>query len=330
VKKTTSLPTRLIFIDGIPTTGKSTTAHLLTLQMQKAGIEATWYYEEEPGNLHPVHVYGEMDSEVFVERSLARYREFAKRAESSQGVTVLEGSFLMNSVLVLFGRDDIEGAAIKDYVRRVLSLTRRLSPTLIYLYRSNIADALNDMAGRRSPQWREWFIDWWTGGKPYVKKRGWTGFEGAVEFWSVYQSFTDEIFSECDMPKLAVETSGSDWADHLCTILRFLGIPRLEEEALPENALEKFVGTYEDPEGRIRARNGPKEISIWLERGQLFIGGLKWPRMRLIACSEACFLVEGITIELAFQEGLDGQILGFTVCGRQVDSMLGATLIKLR
>jgi hypothetical protein len=110
----------------------------------------------------------------------------------------------------------------------------------------------------------------------------------------------------------------------------YLGIPRSEEEAAPEKSLKKFVGTYEDPEGRIRARNGPKEISIWLEGGQLFLGGLKWPRMRLIARSKLRFLVEGITIDLEFQEGADGRILGFTVCGRQVDSMLGATLLKRR
>ena len=149
-----------------------------------------------------------------------------------------------------------------------------------------------------------------------------------MRFWSIYQSLTDEIFSECDIPKLGVEASGDYWAERLDSIQDFLGIPRSEDEAIPENALKKFVGIYEDPSGRIRARNGPKEISIWLEGRQLYIGGLKWPRMRLISRSKSRFLVEGITIELEFQEEIHGRIVGFTICGRQVDSMLGAALLK--
>jgi hypothetical protein len=201
---------------------------------------------------------------------------------------------------------------------------------LIYLYRSNIADALSDMAERRSPHWQEWFVNGWTADKPYARNRGWIGFEGAVRFWSNYQSLTDEIFSECDIPKLAVEASGHSWAERLGSIRDFLGIPRSEEKAIPENPLKKFVGIYEDPNGRIRARHGAKEISIWLEGGQLYIGGLKWPRMRLISRSKSRFVVEGITIELEFQEEIHGRIVGFTICGRQVDSMRGAALLKRR
>jgi len=320
--------TRLIFVDGIPTTGKSTTAHNITLQMQRAGIDAAWYYEEEPGGLHPVHVYEDMASTGFIQKSLARYRAFAAEAEKTERTTVLDGSLFMNSVQMMFSRDDIDPDAMKDYVRRVLAATRRLDPTLIYLYRRSVPRALDDMAERRSPEWRDWFINWWTGRKPYVRNRGWEGIRGAAGFWSAYQSFTDELFSESDISKLAVETSGAAWTARIRRILDFLEVPYSEEEAASEDYLRKYVGTYEDPEGRRRARHGVPEISVWLERGDLFLGGLKWPRMRLIPKSPGHFLVEGITIELAFQEGANGEVLGFTVCGRQVDGMLGEALIK--
>lgn len=203
------IDTRLIFVDGMPTSGKSTTAHLITRQMQRAGFDVDWHYEEEPEEIHPVHVYGDLSSAVFCEQSLARFRDFAASA-----------------------------------------------------------------AGMR------------------------------------------------------VETSGEEWESNLRQILGFLNVTYLHEPKPPSDSLEPYVEVYVDPTGKRHVRHGVDNISIWTEDGHIFLGGLKWPRMRLIPNERDHFAVEGITIELKFTRGSRGEIEGFTVCGRNVDRMPGETFHK--
>ena len=47
--------TRLIMVEGVPGTGKSTTAQMVAAAQGAAGRPVRWHYEEEVG--HPVFVY---------------------------------------------------------------------------------------------------------------------------------------------------------------------------------------------------------------------------------------------------------------------------------
>ena len=49
--------TKLILVDGITGSGKSTTAQFIARQLEKNGIKARWYNELEIGN--PLHVKNE-------------------------------------------------------------------------------------------------------------------------------------------------------------------------------------------------------------------------------------------------------------------------------
>ena len=48
------LPSRLIFVDGLPGSGKSTTAQRLSLHLRRQGYPARWIFEHE--NQHPLFV----------------------------------------------------------------------------------------------------------------------------------------------------------------------------------------------------------------------------------------------------------------------------------
>ncbi|NOR44359.1 MAG: hypothetical protein GQ534_02145 [Candidatus Delongbacteria bacterium] len=41
------MKTKLIIVEGIAGSGKSTTAHYIARQLEKNEIKAKWYYEEE-------------------------------------------------------------------------------------------------------------------------------------------------------------------------------------------------------------------------------------------------------------------------------------------
>ena len=42
--------TKIIFVDGITGSGKSTITHFIARQLEQNGIKARWFHEEEEGN----------------------------------------------------------------------------------------------------------------------------------------------------------------------------------------------------------------------------------------------------------------------------------------
>jgi thymidylate kinase len=52
------IPTNLILVDGIPGAGKSTTAQLLCLHLEKLGYHVNWIFEQDPK--HPIYLFHEI------------------------------------------------------------------------------------------------------------------------------------------------------------------------------------------------------------------------------------------------------------------------------
>jgi len=73
---------RLIFVEGFPGAGKSTTAQFLARQLTRHGRLARWVYEEEvPNPFVPTPPFGEYQSwEQFADVRVARWRAFAAAA----------------------------------------------------------------------------------------------------------------------------------------------------------------------------------------------------------------------------------------------------------
>ena len=105
--------TRLIFVDGLPGAGKSTTAEYVTRELEQRGIPCRLLREREPdhplnvgGEWHPsgrttgARMFAEYTVGAFVEESLARWSAFATQALVSERVNVLDSYPFQNSVRV--------------------------------------------------------------------------------------------------------------------------------------------------------------------------------------------------------------------------------------
>src|SRR2546421_102984 len=95
--------TRIIFVEGIMGAGKSTTAWFLTERLRQKGVAARFVLEgptmDEPEHPlrvatelpHPNGVWLDVTVEEYVERSLRKWRTFAREARQSATVTVCDG-----------------------------------------------------------------------------------------------------------------------------------------------------------------------------------------------------------------------------------------------
>jgi len=314
--------TQLILVEGLPGSGKSTTAHALARHLAKQNIPVRWWYEEDVD--HPVYIFRDRATLQQVVDALARgeyrqvigaaldqWRRFATAVLTSDAVVLIDGCLFGYLTWSLFPFT-VPTAAIQAYVADVARIIAPAHPTLIYFYQDDISTSLARLYARRGGDTEQRFIQNATE-SPYGRQHDLRGFPGMVAYWTAYRQLTDAVSAELPFPMLGVETSAGDWPVYWQRVLDFLDLPRLEEWKLPESEALRFVGCY-----RYEQDGAHGVVTITHEGEDLLVDGLPhtWPRNRLVPVMHNTFAVESLPFELTFAEGSDGRITRMVATGR--------------
>jgi hypothetical protein len=209
--------TRLIIIEGIMGSGKSTTARWLAARLEAAGRRALAVTERiEP---HPVRGTDGLDhwfqpwldvtAEGLADRSLAKWRSFVADARAAETIHTLDGQLFHGDLTNLFLMEATP-AAITKYCGTVSEIARPLAPLLIYFYQADVERAIRTIAAERGAEWVKYQVDWKLQA-PYGRRRGLSGLDGLVALYKDYRALTDELYSGLDIPKLAIDNSQQAW-----------------------------------------------------------------------------------------------------------------------
>ena len=224
--------TRFIFVEGIMGSGKSTTVWFLTERLQRHGIAARFLLEgptaEEPEHplrvatelLHPNGVWLDVTVEQYIERSLQKWRTFAREAQQVATVTACDGLLFhgnMTDLMLMNAPTEV----LRAYVSQVIEIISDLNPVVIYFSHPDIARALRRIGDARGSAWEAYQVNWKVL-SPYGMERALSGFDGLVQLYQSYCALCDEIFAQLALPKLAIRNEG-DWARYYEEILAFLG-----------------------------------------------------------------------------------------------------------
>src|SRR5262245_6768626 len=90
---------KLILVEGIPGTGKTTTTENLGTSLQQRGIECRWYFEED--NPHPIARL-EMKLNELAEKLPMQWAAFVEQASQEKVVTIVESRLWQNTALFMF------------------------------------------------------------------------------------------------------------------------------------------------------------------------------------------------------------------------------------
>jgi len=137
MEKIIMINTKLIFVDGITGSGKSTTAHFIARQLEKNGIKAKWFHEGETGNpLHQlVRNEGESDNDFAIrfmkEYPEERYEKFVNSIKDDDCIYIVD-SFLFQDIIWIPLFYDISKEVIKKFVHKLCSLVACLNPVVIH------------------------------------------------------------------------------------------------------------------------------------------------------------------------------------------------------
>jgi hypothetical protein len=232
---------RIVFIDGLPGSGKSTTAQYVARELKQRRIPCRLLRERETdhplnvgGDLHPsgsttgARLFAAYTIDSFVEESLARWHAFVAEAMHSARVTVLDSYPFQNSLRVLL-QMDADPVTLAAYQSSVEDAAAGLDPVLIYLDAGDAERTLRAIAEERGPAWTDYAIAVVTE-CPYASSRRLHGIDGAVAILHSYKLLLDECVARFRFPKLVLSSCHRPWQDCHAKIRDFLGF---ESSATP-------------------------------------------------------------------------------------------------
>jgi thymidylate kinase len=219
------IQTKLIFVEGLPGTGKSTTASWVAERLKTEQRRTRLFLEHQPA--HPLNVGGDSHPagetpgeeffqrytpELFIHESLNRWQRFGHQAEQEQVVYVLDSYPFQNSIRVLL-QLDADYESMKAYARQVESMVMPLQPALVYFSRRDTQDAIQQfvsISAQRGTAWTNYVVELLMH-CPYAQNRNLEGLDGVLTFMSDYHQWVNLLLSESHLPRLVLENCPHDW-----------------------------------------------------------------------------------------------------------------------
>ena len=306
---THNYPHRLILVEGLTGSGKSTMAHFIARQLQANHIPARWIHEGEM--VHPYLIDVDTTIEHYMVDTRARLTAFAAQTAQSPEVVVVEAGLFNNLIERVF-MYNVERSRVGAYGLELLAIIEGLNPALVYLDPGEVEAALVRNFQNRGEGFRDFVIDFCVN-TLYAKTHQLTGYDGMVAFWQAFVSITDEMFEQWTYTKTSVPVAARDWDRHNQQVLDSLAIPYRPDPVLPSERAGQLIGTYTDA-GQDRT------FTVTVQADQLMIDITGVPTA-LIPAGDDVFAIAGWHFIARFVADDAGKIVQVIIEGADIDYM---------
>ncbi|MCP4580494.1 MAG: hypothetical protein GY839_02670 [candidate division Zixibacteria bacterium] len=288
------MKSRVIFVEGISGSGKTSTCQFLYRQYLLTGYDARFFHEFHIP--HPIHEWYLTDPQEWIDTTLTHWQVFVKKTLASEKIIIMDSALFQGTMSVLLELD-VDRDIILDYAYRVPEIIRPLNPSLVYFYQADYRKALLKIYQQREEKTRikkDNFIRT----IKYGQNRNLYGHEGYMRFVGEFRDISNELFKNYDMSKISIENSAGDWPDYNLKIKRFLSIPLIADTI----STADYEGTYRD------IRSGQECRIVGQDNGELEIHGFFPVRKFLCPRSDDTLFIRGKAHELIFRRGPHGNI----------------------
>jgi len=221
---------RILFIDGLPGAGKSTTA----MQVGRRFPRSLVYLESATDHpllvgspdamgaafskIHEVH-----SAESFSTAALDRLDVFLKAANDS-AFYVFESHPIQSTVRVLLQLNASEPMIERFWRDMQDSLNLgSVEPRLLYLRENDPRQALSEIFQKRGSAWERYVIEAF-GHFPWMKSRGLSGISGVSQLFVEYSAVIDRLVAGWRFPSLALPARPASYEQRSETIMRWLAL----------------------------------------------------------------------------------------------------------
>lgn len=173
------MKTNLIIVEGLPGSGKSTTAAMIAGELRKKGRKIVCV--DEGAAEHPADYadYDFPDFETEREKILEKWRSFVKAAEEDT-TYIFNCIFLQNPMcetMMRFGMDEADSEA---YIAEIAEIISPLSPVILYIDQPDVRAAIDRVLDERGDGWLRAVTDYHVS-QGYGKQNNLSGYDGYIK-----------------------------------------------------------------------------------------------------------------------------------------------------
>lgn len=291
---------KLIIVEGIPGSGKSSTARFLALQSERNGNTTQLFHETT--YQHPILIEERIDSpEAWMKQYLLNWDRFLEEHRNKKATFVMESVIFQAPILHLLHMD-LDKEAIIRFIENICTRFINLEFHLVYLYQEDpmigIKRMINTRGGMEGLNKKfEEFKD-----NPYYVNRGLTNPESHLDFLAEYAEIARTANSKCSSCSLSIENTNWNWSSYHHNIVGHFGWSFIPDPIVPYSELLKYVGAYHNEELNLH-------IHVELKDGQLFGFGER----QLKPIDLCTFYLDYVSIKVHFTLGTAGQCSDMTV-----------------
>jgi thymidylate kinase len=228
------IKTKLILVEGVPCSGKSTTAQSIRNDVAAYGKKCHCYLEW--GDNNPIAI-GNMEdlAEIIAttktreEKVLQAWQSFAKRAQRQEAISIIESRFWQTDAMYLYLSGHTE-QEIFESNGRVISEITELDPVLIYLAPRDIVQLHTEIARKRNEKWHASGKEgsWEEWGNDVYEQQKWfrdrsLNSKAMAVFFKEWASIADRLYERFPYRKIRIQDPQIDWGDSNSRIRDFLG-----------------------------------------------------------------------------------------------------------
>lgn len=227
---------QLYIVEGLPCSGKSSTARFVADTLKKMGKRVCFvdegtlnhpadyeFHAFVDGNIIPLNtippdalhtylpskIYDGLPWHIEAPLMLDKWRQFVREADADT-VYVFNCVLLQNPMcetMMRFGMAEAESA---KHIRSIADIITPMNPTVIYLHSDDIADSVRHASEER-PGWLEAVIPYHCEGA-YGKSIGAEGFDGYVACLAERQRREERILQTLPLRAITLANPQRDWA----------------------------------------------------------------------------------------------------------------------
>jgi hypothetical protein len=292
---------RLVLVEGLPFSGKSTLSEFLAEQLTLNGIEAEWVSEGTMLSRYFPGVMHGLEEERPPQPAELRWEwdAFAEAIAASDRTIVLDSAFSYAAVHPLVWLN-LQDEAIHRHLRAIRASCQPLNPKVIHLL-VDPTITLPASIVERGEVWREHIIGQ-SDANPHQQAKGLSGLDGAIQLEIECQELTREALESWDT--LTLQVTGDDWPALSRKALDFLGLTHVQPTvvSLAPEVLSALVGEFES--------EAQRRLLVVLEDGHLELRQKDGRIGPMIPISEHRFHVQASDVDVEFDsEGASLNVL---------------------
>lgn len=209
--------TKLILIDGMPGSGKSTTGNWISELLSESSIAHRFYHELDDN--HPLRIYDRKfttftvaeEAEWFAAKVKQLFEDFVEEITRNDDIIIMESYVFQNTIGFAYNMN-MNPEQILDLTKTIQEMLSKLNPVLIYYYQVNVEQNWRWICKIRGPEFTQKRCGLYTD----------EDFVNAGQFWTSNQDFVFDIVQKWEIPKLIIKNQDYQWEVYNKKIKEFL------------------------------------------------------------------------------------------------------------